>query len=377
MQSPHPWIWHQKDWPEFYYDSGLLLPHISSASRLIGALSAICQTLSDTERLDAQERVLTDDTMETAAIEGEVLRRSSVRASIRKRLGLPVEREDRDERADGLVSVLLDARLQKQQPLNEERLFGWHAALFPGGYSGLHKTRVAKYRGKEEMRIVSGAIGRETVHYVAPPKAELDREMTRFLNWLNTENGPDPLLKAGIAHLWFIMIHPFDDGNGRIGRAVTDYLLARSYPSLMELVSFSKYISLDRKGYYSVLEAAGKNGMDITPWLKWFLQTFEAALQESQWIVERVVTKARFWQQNRDVALNVRQQKVINRLLDSGDRFEGGMTTRKYAGMTKCSSVTASRDLADLVDKNILQKRPGGGRSTSYELYVISPLLDR
>ncbi len=368
MQSHHPWIWQQNDWPEFHYDSGLLLPHVSSVSRLIGALSAICQTLSNTERLNAQERVLTDDAVETAAIEGEALRRSSVRASIRKRLGLPVEREDWDERADGLVSVLLDARLQSRQPLTGERLFGWHAALFPRGYSGLHKIRVARYRGKEEMQIVSGAIGRETVHYVAPPKAELDREMTRFLNWLNTENGPDPLLKAGIAHLWFIMIHPFDDGNGRIGRAVTDYLLARSYPPLMELVSFSKYISLDRKGYYSILEAAGKNGMDITPWLKWFLQTFRAALLESQWIVERVITKARFRQQNRNVTLNARQQKVINRLLDSSDRVEGGMTTRKYAGMTKCSSVTASRDLADLVEKNILRKRPGGGRSTSYEL---------
>ena len=221
------------------------------------------------------------------------------------------------------------------------------------------------------MLIVSGAIGRETVHYVTPSKTELDREMTSFLNWLNTEDESEPLLKAGIAHLWFIMIHPFDDGNGRLGRAVTDFLLARSYPCFMELVSFSKYISLDRKGYYSILEATGKNGMDITPWLKWFLQTFEAALQESQWIVELVVTKAGFWQQNRDVALNARQQKVINRLLDSEDRFEGGMTTRKYAGMTKCSSVTASRDLADLVDKNILQKRPGGGRSTSYELYAL------
>jgi Fic family protein len=322
--------------------------------------------------LDAQERILADDAMGTAAIEGEVLRRSSVRASIRKRLGLPVERKDWDERADGLVFVLLDARLQKQQPLTEERLVGWHVALFPGGYSGLHKIRVAKYRGKEEMRIVSGAIGRETVHYVAPLKAELDREMNHFPDWLNSENVPEPLLKAGIAHLWFIMIHPFDDGNGRIGRAVTDFVLARSYPSLMELVAFSKYISLDQKGYYSILEAAGKNGLDITPWLKWFLQTFEAALQESQWIVERVITKARFWQQNRDVAFNARQQKVINRLLDSGDRFEGGMTTRKYAGMTKCSSVTASRDLADLVDKNILQKRPGGGRSTSYEICIIT-----
>ncbi len=368
MQSNHSWIWQQKDWPDFYYDSAILLPHISSVSRLIGALTAICQTLSDAERLNAQEWVLADDAMETAAIEGEVLRRSSVRASIRKRLGLPVAHEDWDERADGLVSVLLDARLKQQQPLTEERLFGWHAALFPSGYSGLHKIQAARYRGKEEMQIVSGAIGRETVHHVAPPKAELEREMTRFFDWLNSGNTLEPLLKAGISQLWFIMIHPFDDGNGRIGRAVTDYLLTRSYPSLMELVSFSKYISLDRKGYYSVLEAAGNNGMDITPWLKWFLQTFEAALQESQWIVEQVVTKARFWQQKRNVAFNARQQKVINRLLDSGDRFEGGMTTRKYVGMTKCSSVTASRDLADLVDKNVLQKRQGGGRSTSYEL---------
>ena len=367
MQLNHSWIWQQKDWPEFYYDSGVLLPKISTVSRLIGGLTAICQTLSDLERLDAQERVLADDAIETAAIEGEILRRSSVRASIRKQLGLQVEHEDWDARADGLVSVLLDARL-KRQALAEERLFGWHAALFPGGYSGLHKIRVARYRGREEMQIVSGSIGRETVHYVAPPKAELDGEMTRFFDWLNTENEPEPLLKAGIAHLWFIMIHPFDDGNGRIGRAVTDYLLARSYPSLMELVSFSKYISLDRKGYYSVLEAGGKNGMDITPWLKWFLQTFEAALLESQWIVERVVTKARFWQQHGNVAFNARQQKVINRLFDSGDRFESGMTTRKYVGMNRCSSVTASRDLANLVDKNILQKRPGGGRSTSYEL---------
>ena len=368
MQSDHSWIWQQKDWPKFYYDSGVLLPQISTVSRLIGGLTVICQTLSDVERLDAQERVLTDDAMETAAIEGEILRRSSVRVSIRKRLGLPVEREDRDARADGLVSVLFDARLRQKQPLTEERLFGWHAALFPGGYSGLHKIRVARYRGQEEMQIVSGSIGRETVHYVAPPKAELAAEMPHFFDWVNAENEPEPLLKAGIAHLLFIMIHPFDDGNGRIGRAVTDCLLARSYPSLMELVSVSKYISLYRKGYYSVLEEAGKNGMDITPWLKWFLQTFEAALQESQWIVERVVTKAIFWQQNKNVSFNARQQKMINRLIDSGDRFEGGMTTRKYAGMTKCSSVTASRDLADRADKNIITKRPGGGRSTSYEL---------
>ncbi len=367
MQSHRSWIWQHEGWPEFSYDSGTLLPLVASVSRLIGALTAIARTLSDAERLDARERALTDDTMETAAIEGEILRRSSVRASIRRRLGLPVEREDRDERADGLVSLLLDAR-ENRQPLSEERLFGWHAALFPAGYSGLHKIRVACYRGEEEMRIVSGPMRRETVHYVAPPATAVGPEMARLLNRLNSGGEPEALLEAGIAHLWFVMIHPFDDGNGRIARAMTDYLLARSYPPLMELVSFSKHISLDRRGYYRALEAAGKNGMDITPWLEWFLHAFEEALRESQWIVERVISKARFWQQHANVTLNARQQKVINRLLDSGDRFQGGMTTRKYAGMTRCSKVTASRDLADLANKNILRKRPGGGRSTSYEL---------
>lgn len=368
MQTDHLWIWQHRDWPDFYYDSSILLREISTVSRLIGGLEAICQTLSDEERMGAREGALADDAVETAAIEGEILRRSSVRASIRRQLGLQVEHDDWDARADGLVSVLLDARLKQERPLTEERLFGWHAALFPTEYSGLRKIRVARYRGQEEMQIVSGPIGHETVHYVAPPQAELAKEMARFFDWINKKNETDPLLKAGIAHLRFIMIHPFDDGNGRIGRAVTDYLLAGSYPTLMELVSFSKHISLNRKGYYRVLEASGRNGMDITPWLEWFLQTLEAAMRESQWIVEQVVMKARFRQQHGNTSLNARQRKVINRLLESGDRFEGGMTTRKYVGMTKCSQATASRDLADLTRKNILQKRQGGGRSTSYDL---------
>ena len=257
-----------------------------------------------------------------------------------------------------------------EQPLIEERLLGWHAAIFPSGYSGLHKIRIGQYRGKEEMQIVSGPFGKETVHYVAPPQKRLPKEMGHFLQWVNSNNEPDPLLKAGIAHLWFIMIHPFDDGNGRVGRAVTDYLLAGAYPAAMQLVSFSKHISMDRKGYYQVLEAAGKNGLDITSWLKWFLKTLEAAMHESQWVVERVVMKANFWQQHNKTSLNPRQHKAINRLLDAGERFEGGMTTRKYAGMTKCSKVTASRDLSNLVEKVILRKCPGKGRSTSYELCI-------
>jgi Fic family protein len=365
------WIWQQNNWPVFYYDASALLTEIGTVSWLAGGLEVIYRTLNNEEQVNVQERVLADDAMETSAIEGEVLRRSSVRASIRKKLGLPVEIDDWDANADGLVSMLLDARDKSQQALTEERLLGWHSALFPSGYSGLHKIRVAKYRGKEDMQIVSGALGRETIHYIAPPQTRLSKEMDQFLHWVNSNNEQEPLLKAGIAHLWFIMIHPFDDGNGRIGRAITDYQLAGNYPAVMQLVSFSKHISIDRKNYYNILETAGKNGLDITNWLKWFLQTLEAAMRESQWVVERVVMKADFWKQHKDTSFNTRQHKVINRLLDTGERFEGGMTTRKYVGMTKCSKVTASRDLGDLVEKDILQKRPGKGRSTSYELCLI------
>jgi len=365
------WIWQNSSWPVFYYDASALLADIGVVSRLAGGLEAIYRTLNNEEQINVQERVLADDAMETSAIEGEVLRRSSVRASIRKQLGLPVEVDDWDAHADGLVSMLLDARDRSQQALTEERLLGWHAALFPSGYSGLHKIRVAKYRGKEDMQIVSGPLGRETIHYVAPPQKQLAREMNQFLQWINGNNEPEPLLKAGIAHLWFIMIHPFDDGNGRLGRAITDYQLAGNYPAVMQLVSFSKHISIDRKNYYNILESAGKDGLDITNWLKWFLQILEVAMGESQWVIERVVMKAGFWKQHKNTSFNMRQHKVINRLLDTGERFEGGMTTRKYAGMTKCSKVTASRDLSDLVEKNILQKRPGKGRSTSYELCLV------
>ncbi len=365
------WIWQKSNWPAFFYDASALLTDIGVVSRLAGGLEAICHTLNNEEQINIQERVLADDAMETAAIEGEVLRRSSVRASIRKQLGLSVEIDDWDASADGLVSMLLDARNKHQQALTEERLFGWHAALFPAGYSGLHKIHVARYRGKEEMQIVSGPLGREKIHYIAPPQKILSKEMNQFLHWVNGNNEQSPLLKAGIAHLWFIMIHPFDDGNGRIGRAVTDYQLAGDYPAVMQLVSFSKHISIDRKNYYNILETAGKNGLDITNCLKWFLQTLEAAMRESQWIIDRVVMKAEFWRQHKNASFNTRQHKVINRLLDTGENFEGGMTTRKYAGMTECSKVTASRDLSELVEKDILQQRPGKGRSTSYELSAI------
>ena len=367
MQT-YQWIWQHANWPHFSFHANQVLNGLSEASTLIGTLETISQSISAQESTAALERVLSDDAVETSAIEGETLRRSSVRSSIRRKLGLPIEQEDMDIRTDGLIAMLFDARNQIKEPLTSERMQGWHAALFPTGYSGLKKNRVGQYRGLEEMQIVSGPLGKETVHYIAPPHSRLDIEMERFLRWVNTTGEHPPLIKAGIAHLWFIMIHPFDDGNGRVGRALIDYIMAAQYPRLMQLVSFSKQFSHDRKGYYAALEEAGKGGMDITAWLTWFLQTTISAMQEAQWVVDTVVQKTSFRQMHQETALNERQRKVINRLLDAGEQFIGNMTTRKYVGMTKCSKVTASRDLADLVVKGVLQKAAGGGRSTSYIL---------
>lgn len=368
MQSDQQWIWQQPSWPNFCYNTERLLASIAIASRLIGALEATCRTLADPVLLDARETVLADDAMETSAIEGEALLRSSVRASIRKQLGLPVGEDDSDSRSDGLVAMLLDARNNSSQLLTEERLCGWQAALFPTGYSGLRQIHVGGYRGPEQMQIVSGPVDRERIHYIAPPKIRLAHEMSQFLSFVNQANNSDPILKAGIAHLWFIMIHPFEDGNGRVGRAITDSLLARSFPLLMQVISFSKQVSLDKKDYYRLLEEAGQGGLDLTDWLLWFVQTLITALHKSQWIIEQVVNKTHFWHRHGKTALNARQQKVLNRLLEAGDQFTGGMTTRKYAGMCKCGKVTASRDLTDLETKGLVRKRSGGGRSTSYEI---------
>ncbi len=364
----YQWIWQNPDWPIFVYDSGELLPKLSSVNQLIGALQLTSRTLAGQELLDAEEAVLTDDAIETSAIEGEILRRSSVRASIRKRLGLPVDLDDSNRHTDELVAMLLDARKSTDLPLTESKLFGWHASLFPTGYSGLHKIRVGEYRGEEDMQIVSGPVEKEKVHYIAPPRNKVDRDMKLFLDYVNKMAERDPLIQAGIAHFWFVMTHPFDDGNGRLARAITDYILSGKYPIMMQIVSVSKQMSLDKKNYYRHLEEAGKGSLDITPWLLWFLDTFANAMDESKWTIDRTMKKVSFWQKHGDTPLNDRQHKMLNRLLDSGEKFQGGMTTRKYAGMTKCSKVTASRDLTDLENKNILRKRPGGGRSTSYEI---------
>lgn len=352
----------------FSYTLELLLPRLTSLHQLIGALEITSRALAGDELLDARERVLTDDVLETSAIEGEILLRSSVRASIRKRLGLLNIQDGSTRHTDALVSMLLDARNCADSPLPEQKLFSWHAALFSTGYSGLHKIRVGKYRGNEEMQVVSGAVGKEAVHYIAPPRSRIETDMRLLLTYINKKDEPDSLIQAGVAHLWFIMIHPFDDGNGRIARAITDYILSAKYCHMMQIISLSKQISMDKKGYYRTLEQAGKGNLDITAWLSWFLDTLAKALHESKWTIDRIMKKVHFWQKHKDTPLNDRQHKVLNRLLDSGEKFEGGITTRKYAGMTKCSKVTASRDLSDLEKKTILHKRPGKGRSTSYEI---------
>jgi len=368
MKENQKWIWQQSDWPKFYYDINKLISDIEASSRLIGRLEVMCRSLNENDILEISENVLSEDAIETSAIEGEILKRISVRSSIRKKLGLSLKIDHSNIITDSLIEMLLDSRTNTQEYFTENILFSWHAALFPTGYSGLHKIRVGKYRGSEAMEIISGPVGKEKVHYIAPPEKRLDDEITLFLEWFNKDNDTVPIIKAGIAHFWLIMIHPFEDGNGRICRALVDYVLSKEYQSLINMISISKEISKDKKDYYNILEQMGKNNVDITNWLKWFIKIFLKALKETQWIVDQVFNKSIFWNKYKKVSLNDRQRKVLNRLLDSGDKFIGGLTTRKYSGICKCSKVTASRDLSDMEKKNILHKRPGSGRSTSYEI---------
>ncbi|KPA09988.1 cell division protein Fic [Candidatus Magnetomorum sp. HK-1] len=371
MKTDQKWIWQQGDWPNFYYDIKALTSGMNDVSRLIGALEVMAQSLTEKDLLKASEKILSDDAIETSAIEGEILKRSSVRSSMRKKLGLPQKTYSSDHKTDSLVSMLLDTRENAYRYLSEDILMRWHAALFPTGYSGLHKIRVGEYRGEEAMRIISGPIGKEKVHYIAPPKKNLNKEMELFFDWINHDDQTPPILKAGIAHLWLVMIHPFDDGNGRICRAVSDYVLSKAFPLLVRIFSISSEIHKNQKAYYAILEQMGKNSVDITDWLKWFIQMLFNALKESQWVINQVFQKTLFWNKFKDIQLNSRQKKALNRLLDAGDQFIGGLTTRKYAGICKCSKVTASRDLSDMEKKKLIYKRPGSGRSTSYAISVL------
>ena len=356
------YIWQQVSWPKFTWNNSRLITLLSEVRNLEGRVYGLMNGLG----LELQNRtsldVMTQDVLRSCEIEGELLNPDRVRSSIARHLGVEVEGlPEPDHYTDGVVQVMLDAVRNRDEALTHERLFNWHAALFPTGRSGMYHITVASYReGKEPMQVVSGAMGKERVHYEAPSSEFVHDMMTGLLQWINNEEDIDPILKAAIAHLWFVAIHPFDDGNGRLTRTITDMLLARADGMSHRFYSMSAEIMRERKSYYEVLEKTTTGDVDITLWLEWFLLTLRSAILRSEATIKRVVKKSMFWHENRDVAMNERQVKVVNKLWDG---FEGKLTTSKWAKMTKTSQATALRDITDLIDKGILYASDEGGRS--------------
>ena len=319
---------------------------------------------------EAVLQTLTEDVVKSSDIEGERLDASHVRSSIARRLGIDAGGvQPTDRQVEGVVEMMLDATRNYEQPLTADRLFGWHASLFPSGRSGMRKVRVGVWRDDSTgpMQVVSGPVGRERMHFEAPEATRLEREMKAFLDWFNEVGrvDVDDVLKAALAHFWFVTIHPFDDGNGRVARAIADMALARSEHSSQRFYSMSAEIRQERNDYYEILEHTQKGSLDVTPWMAWFLECLGRAIDSAQTTLAAVLQKARFWQVNRDAPINERQRLMLNRLLDG---FAGNLTTSKWATITKCSSDTALRDILDLVERGILARNPGAGRSTSYSL---------
>ena len=362
------YIWQAPSWPEFRWDSLELLRPLGKARQTQGELLA----KSEYFELSIQAEVLTEEAFTTAAIEGEILNRDSVRSSVARRLGLPTAGLPAVERhIEGLVEMLIDATRNHAEPLTASKLKGWHAALFPTGYSGMNKIVVGDWRcGKEPMQVISGPIGKEKTHYEAPPADMVDSEVERFLAWFRTTRDKgDGLVRSAVAHFWFVTIHPFQDGNGRIARAIADMALAQDEKNDCRLYSMSAQIKAERDDYYDVMERTQKGSGDITEWIAWFLQCLDRAIRRSDSEIRKTMHKARLWQNIAHLGLNERQRKVVNQLFEAGpDGFEGGLTNRKYRGITKTTRETAKRDMSDLVTKGILVKKPGGGRSSSYDL---------
>ena len=364
----YKYIWQDPVWPNWRYDLAVLAGPLAEVSRaqgvLIGRLTDVGAALRDQASLVS----LTDDVVNTSEIEGEQLNIASVRSSIARRLGVDIGAlAPVDRNVEGVVEMVLDATANCYLPVSRERLFAWHAALFPTGYSGLSKIKVAGWRDDASgpMQVVSGPMGRQKVHFEAPPTERLEIETARFLSWLNGDTGEPSLLKAGLGHLWFVTLHPFDDGNGRIARAIGDLLLARADGRSQRFYSLSAQIQRERKAYYDILERSQKGTLDVTAWLAWFLDSLHRAVDQAQLTLDAVLVKARFWQRLTAISLNERQVKLLNRLLDG---FEGKLTNSKWAAMAKCSSDTALRDINDLLARGALRKTAAGGRSTSYEL---------
>jgi len=366
------WVWQQPNWPHFNWQADALAPLLRTCSqaqgRLLGMLGAVG---SDTEVQSSLDAML-QNIVTSSAIEGEQLDVGSVRSSLARRLGLNEEGRI-TLRSEGLAELLLDATRAYQQPLDTQRLFTWHGWLFPSdGHLLARPLRIGMLRGEEPMQVVSGRLDRPTVHFEAPPRAGLEERLGGFLAWFESSRsdaGLDPFLRAGIAHFWFVTLHPFDDGNGRLTRAITDLALAQGEQQAIRFYAMSASILDDRASYYRILEASQKGTLDITAWLQWFLATLLKSLEQALARIDRVLVKTRFWQAHRSQTLSAEQIKVLNRLLDGGERgFENGISAAQYQAVAKVSKATATRHLSDLVEKGCLARLPGGGRSTRYQI---------
>jgi Fic family protein len=356
------------DWPRFHWDDGRLSSPLAAARHLQGRLVGQMEALGFGVREEAVLRTLTEDVLKSSEIEGEKLDADQVRSSVARRLGIDVAGlQAADRQVEGVVEMMLDATQRYDKPLSSERLFGWHASLFPTARGGVHPITVGAWREDRTapMQVVSGPVGRERVHFEAPAADRLEDEMRQFLGWFNSDATMEPVLKAALAHLWFVTIHPFDDGNGRIARAIADMSLARSEGSSQRFYSMSAQIREERGEYYGMLERAQGGTMDVTGWMEWFLGCLTRAIERAQAAASRVIERAHYWQTLRNVPLNERQRLVITRMLEG---FEGKLTTSKWAALTKCSQDTALRDVQQLVNRGVLVRDPPGGRSTSYSL---------
>jgi Fic family protein len=363
---------HENDnWTEFFWDEKTVSQKLAETRNLQGRLMGKMESLGFDLQNEAILNILTLEIVKSSEIEGEILDAEQVRSSIARKLGIEYAGTIESERhIDGIVEMMLDATQYYHQPLTKERLFGWHSSLFPTGWSNMLKITVAGWRKDTTgpMQVVSGPLGKEKVHYQAPHSDSIEDEMVKFLNWIEHEIKIDPVLKTAISHFWFVTIHPFEDGNGRIARAITEMLLARSDRSAKRFYSMSAQIRLERKHYYEKLERAQKGRSDITEWILWFLECLDNAFNSTNETLSMILQKADFWKKHSKTIFNLRQQKMVNRLLDG---FTGKLTTSKWAKICKCSQDTSLRDIQDLIEKDILQKNQDGGRSTNYELRTL------
>mgnify|MGYP002524137516 CR=1 FL=1 len=362
------YIWQNENWPHMKWQNDQLLLLLADANTLRGKLMGRLSMFGIAAQEMSMLNSITKEIVHSAEIEGEILNRDSVRLSVARQLGLEYDGLPKtDHYIEGVVQIMLDATQHYKEVINTERLFSWHRALFPYGQSGLYKIRVGEWRtGDEPMQVVSGAMGKQKIHYEAPPSCDVDRMMVQLLDYINDEHkNIDPLIKAAVVHLWFVTIHPFDDGNGRLCRTLTEMLLSRADNTSMRFYSLSSEILNHRKDYYDILEHIQKGGLDITEWIKWFINTLSNAVQNAIDKTEHIMLKTKFWDSHTDIQLNKRQKKIINLLLDG---FEGKLNSSKWYKINHCSQDTANRDIKDLIEKQILRKTESGGRSTSYEL---------